>query len=276
MTKHTDVPRVTGLFVYPVKSCRGHAVERAEVDAWGFLDDRRYLIVSPDGQFFTQRALPRLALVDTELTARGLTLGAAHHGEVFVAAAEQHGRRQVTVWKNTVAADDCGAAAAEWLTRFLGTPAHLVRMGPDFDRPVKPSQARPGDQVTFADAFPFLVISEASLAHLNDRIIAAGGEAVPMDRFRPNLVVSNTVPFAEDDWPTFRAGDIMFRNAGPCGRCIVTTTDQRTGERGKEPLRTLATFRRDVADPTEVNFGANLVHETKRGAVRLGDAVIPG
>lgn len=268
------MPHVSGLFIYPVKSCRGHAVDRADVDAWGFVGDRRYMVVSPDGQFFTQRQHPRMALIDTELTARGLALSSPNHGEVFIAAAENHGAKRVTVWSSTVAAEECGDAAAEWLSRFLGVPARLVRMGPDFDRPVKPGKARPGDVVTFADAYPFLVVGETSLAHLNDRIMANGGDPVPMDRFRPNLVIADCDPFAEDAWPQFRAGDVVFRNAGPCARCVVTTTDQQTAERGKEPLKTLATFRRDAADPTDVNFGTNLVHETKHGSVRVGDDII--
>jgi len=268
------MPHVTGLFVYPVKSCRGHSLASAEVDAWGFVGDRRYMVVSPDGQFFTQRTLPRMALIDTELTANGLTLGSPNHGEVHIAASENYGTKQVTVWKNTVFAEECGDDAAEWLTRFLGTPARLVRMGPNFDRPVKPSKAKLGDIVTFADAFPFLILSEESLADLNDRIVASGGEPVPMDRFRPNLVIRAGAPFIEDTWSRFRIGDVVFRNGGPCARCIVTTTDQQTGERGKEPLKTLAMYRRDPAEPTDVNFGINLIHETKRGTIRVGDALM--
>ena len=267
----SSTPRVAGIFLYPVKSCRGHAVTHASVDAWGFVGDRRYLVVSPDGEFFTQRQHPQMARIDTELTPAGLRLGASHHGDVFVPLAESHGVKRVTVWKNTVEAEDCGEEVSTWLTRVIGTPARLLRMGRDFSRPVKPAQARAGDQVSFADAFPFLAISEASLAELNDRIVAHGGEPVPMDRFRSNLVISGCAPFAEDGWRLFRAGEVTFRHAGPCARCSVTTTDQQTGERGKEPLRTLATFRRDPHEPGDINFGVNLVHETKHGSVRVGD-----
>ena len=120
-----------------------------------------------------------------------------------------------------------------------------------------------------------LAIGEASLADLNDRLIARGEDALPINRFRPNLVIAGSPAFAEDTWTRFRVGDITFRTAGPCARCIVTTTDQQTAERGKEPLRTLATYRRDPADPTDVNFGQNLIHETKTGAFRVGDEVHP-
>ena len=127
--------------------------------------------------------------------------------------------------------------------------------------------------VTFADAVPFLVISEASLARLNDRIQENHGEPVPMNRFRPNIVVADCDAFAEDTWSGLQVGEAMFRSAGKSVRCIITTTDQLTGKRGKEPLKTMATFRRNPADPTEVFFGVNLIHETKRGTIHVGDEV---
>ena len=273
------MPRLSGLFIYPVKSCRGHALRESAVDAWGLAHDRRYLVVTPDGQFLTQRQLPRMALIDTEITAAGLALASPNHGSVAIdLAAVAAARRSlsVTIWKNTVTADDCGEPAAEWLTRFLGTPARLVHMGPAYDRPLKPSKAQPGDVVSFADAYPFLMLSEASLADLNDRLIATGAEAVPLDRFRANLVVTDCAPFYEDTLTRFRLGELTFRQGGPCARCLVTTTDQERGERdGPEPLRTLATYRRDAEKPTDVNFGANIIHETKSGRLRVGDALVP-
>jgi hypothetical protein len=127
--------------------------------------------------------------------------------------------------------------------------------------------------VSFADAYPLLAISEASLADLNDRLLAGGEAPVPMDRFRPNLVLGDCPAYAEDTWTRFRIGDVTFRAAGPCARCLIPTTDQETALRGKEPLRTLATYRRDPEDPADVNFGQNLVHETKSGMIKLGDTV---
>ena len=129
------------------------------------------------------------------------------------------------------------------------------------------------DLFHFADGFPFLLVSEASLANLNDRLVSTGEEPVPMNRFRPNFVVSGVAAFGEDAWPRVRIGGIVFRSGGPCARCIVTTTDQFTGERGTEPLRTLAAYRRDAGDSTRINFGLNLTHKTKSGSVRVGDAV---
>ena len=168
-------------------------------------------------------------------------------------------------------ADDCGDESAEWLSNFLGSPLRLVRMGGTYQRPVLKKAAQAGDVVTFADSCPFMVMSEASLADLNGRLATP----LPMNRFRPNLVVADCAPYAEDAWTRVRIGDVVLRSAGPCTRCPITTTDQLTAARGKEPLKTLATYRRDPDDPTDVNFGVNLIHETKRGTVRVGDAVTP-
>jgi uncharacterized protein YcbX len=177
------------------------------------------------------------------------------------------------VWKSDgLVAEDCGDPVAGWLSEALGCRCRLVRIGSEFRRPVLKSVARPGDIVTFADSVPFLVISEASLANLNDRLAERGEEPVPMNRFRPNLVVRGCAAFAEDEWPRFRIGGVTFRAAGPCGRCVVTTTDQETATRGLEPLRMLATFRRDAVDPTNVNFGQNVIHEGT-GSVGIGDEV---
>ena len=269
------MPRVTGLFLYPVKSCRGHSVPAAEIGDWGFVGDRHFLIVDANNRFVTQRQEPRLARIDTDLRPDALNLGADGFGSVSspLGQAGRNPSREVVIWKNTVQAEDCGDGAAEWLTRFLGAPHRLVRIGADYHRPVKPSRARPGDEVSFADAFPFLLISEASHRDLCDRLLERDEEPVPMDRFRPNIVVGDCDAFAEDEWNRFSIGGVTMRQGGPCIRCIVTTTDQRTGERGKEPLRTLATYRRSVEDPTDVKFGANVVHETKRGRIRVGDSV---
>lgn len=248
------------------------------MDAWGFQGDRSYVVVSAaDGRFLTQRTHPQMALIETELTAAALTLASPGHGSVTISRAPSAATRSlaVTIWKDTVTAGDCGDEAADWLTRRLGLPLRLARIGGDYHRPVKPEHARPGDKVSFADAAPFLLVSDASLRDLNDRIVAHGGEAVPMDRFRPNIVLTGYAPWTEDDFGKFCLGEVTFRNAWPCARCIVITTDQETAERGKEPLATLATFRRDAQNPTDVNFGVNLVHETKSGTVRVGDALLP-
>ncbi len=268
---------LTGLFLYPVKGLRGCAVDAAEIDALGLFGDRRFLVVDDTGKFLTQRTLPRMALIETALDDSMLELRAPGTGAIRVPRASDPRAllRTVSVWKSEgLLAEDCGDAAAEFLSAFLATRCRLVRAGESFVRPCLKPAARPGDVVTFADSVPFLVISEASLADLNDRLVAQGEEAVPMNRFRPNFVVNGCAAFAEDTWPGFRIGGVSFRAAGQCARCPVPTIDQFTAERGKEPLRTLATYRRAPNDATNVVFGQNVIHETKSGTVRVGDAVV--
>ncbi len=268
-----------GIHVHPVKSLGGCAVAEAEVDALGLVGDRRFLVVDPEGRFLTQRTLPRMALIATRLDAATLTLTAAGAGSVEVPRAPDPAAPlvAVTVWKSEgLLAEDCGSAAAAWLGRLLGAACRLVRIGPAFRRPVRrvPGGLDGTPLVGFADAYPFLLASEASRADLNDRLVARGEEPLGWDRFRANLIIEGCAAFAEDTWPHLRIGAIEFRAAGPCARCAVTTTDQATGERGVEPLRTLATYRRDPRSPEDVNFGQNLIHLTVGGRLRVGDAVV--
>lgn len=271
---------VSGLFLYPVKSLRGFAVPAVEIDDLGFAGDRRFLVIDEAGKFLTQRQLTRMALVSTALSNGTLTLSVPHlrdAGSIQVPTASDPVAplHPVAVWKSEgMLAEDCGPAAAAWLSDFLQLKCRLVRIGEKFLRPVLKKAAAPGDAFSFADGSPILVTSEASLADLNDHIQENAGEPVPMDRFRPNLVITGCPAFAEDQWPRIRLGDVTLRAAGKSDRCIMTTTDQFTGVRGKEPLRTMATFRRDPAlDATAVYFGANFINESKRGTVRVGDAV---
>ncbi|WP_437724738.1 MOSC domain-containing protein [Sorangium sp. So ce861] len=271
--------RLSAIHIYPVKGCRGLALDAAAVDELGLVGDRRFMIVDPEGKPLTQRPLPRMALIETQLSEGELTLGAAGRSPISVPRASQsaQGARLLTVevWSSKgLLAEDCGDDVAAWLSDFLGHPARLVRAGAAFRRPVlKDSVARPEDVVSFADEFPLLVLSEASLADLNAHLKDRGAAALPMDRFRPSLVVSGCAAFDEDRWGRVRVGDLVLRAGGPCARCVVTTTDQLTAERGPEPLRTLATYRRDPQKPSDVNFGQNYIHETKAGALRVGDEV---
>jgi len=267
---------LNGLFLHPVKSLRACPVASADVDALGLVGDRRFMVVDEAGRLLTQRTLPRMALVATALTADTLILAAGAAGSVVIPRAPDPRAplRTVSVWKSEgLQAEDCGDAPAAWLGEYLGVKCRLVRIGGKFLRPVLSTrETRPDDIVSFADGFPFLVISESSLADLNDRLAAQGEPTLPMNRFRPNLVVTGCPAFAEDTWTRLRVGGVVFRAGGPCSRCVMTTTDQQTAERGKEPLRTLATYRRDAAS-AEVNFGQNLIHETKSGTLHVGDPV---
>jgi uncharacterized protein YcbX len=258
---------VRGLFVYPVKSCRGIALDRAVLERRGIRHDRRWMIVDADGVFVTQRTEPRLACVEVAID-DALVLRGPHAPPLRVALEPppDAARRRVRVWRDQVNAIDCGPEAAAWLSAWLGAPVSLVFMPDGVERAVDPKRARPGDIVGFADAFPLLIASTASLDDLNARL----DTPVPMDRFRPSVVVGGCAPWAEDGWTRVRIGNVPVRILKPCDRCVVTTTDQRTGQRGVEPLRTLATFRKRGND---VLFAQNAVHDAP-GTLAVGDPVI--
>ncbi len=259
--------RVDGLFVYPVKSCGGVRLDAARVMTTGFEWDRRWMVVGADGRFLSQREHPRLALVRAKLTDDRLVLSAPHLVDFPVPLeGTPDVPVRVTVWRDECDAIDEGVAAAQWFTDHLGVDARLVRLADDDARPLGTSAAQPGDRVSFADAYPFLLLSQASLQRLNNRL----NLPVPMDRFRPNIVIDGCEPHAEDSWGAVRIGEVDFAVAKPCSRCVVTTTDQQTGERGREPLQTLATYRLQEG---QVLFGQNLVHRGT-GTVRTGDRVV--
>lgn len=257
---------VTAVSVFPVKSCAGIALDRGEVTATGFAHDRELMVVDPDGEFVSQRSEPRLALVRVTVPDhRTLRMEAPGLDPLVVDLASDAGRREVGVWGDRVRAASVGSAADRWITAFLGRPCALVRMPADAVREVDVDEAGPGHRVGFADGYPFLLLSEGSLDELNRRLEAP----VRMDRFRPNLVVDGCAPHAEDRWRRVRIGDVVLRVVKPCSRCAVTTVDQATGERGREPLATLSTYRRDG---NRVMFGQNVVPETV-GVIAVGDPV---
>ena len=240
--------RVTGLFIYPVKSLRGFAVPAAEIDELGFVGDRRFLVIDDTGKFLTQRTHPRMALIATALSATALTLSTDDGRaplSVLRATDPAAPLRPVSVWKSEgLLAEDCGDAASAWLSDFLKISARLVRAGEKYHRPVKPSAAKPGDVVSFADAHPFLLISEASLADLNDRLAEKSEDALPMDRFRPNIVLDCEEPWAEDRWTGLEIGGMRFDFVQPCPRCIMTSQDQQTGSReGANPIPAMGRIR---------------------------------
>jgi uncharacterized protein YcbX len=252
--------RIAALTVYPVKSAAGVSCKSWDVDDFGLRYDRRWVVTDPEGVFQTQRTVPRLALLEATVSGGALRLQAPGRRPIELALAPEGGRLvRVRVWNDETRGIPVAPEADAWLTSFLGTASQLVYMPHAVVRAVNPAYGAPGDRVSFADAFPFLMISEASLADLNRRLAVP----LPMNRFRPNVVVSGCEPYAEDGWRRFRACGIEFQVAKPCARCVVTTTDQRTLERGPEPLRTLATYRRRGND---VLFGQNAIH---RGTGRL-------
>jgi uncharacterized protein YcbX len=255
---------LSAIYIYPVKSCRGFAVPAAQLSLWGLQADRNWMVVNANGKFLTQRELPQMALIETVLDSEALRLNAPHQSELTVSLSPYPGvAKTVEVWGDYCQAVDQGEEAAQWFSQFLGQDCRLVRIGAAYDRPVK---SNADAQVSFADGYPLLLISEASLADLNDRL----PEPIPMNRFRPNLVVSGCDAYAEDTWQQIRINQILFDINKACERCAITTTDQATGTRSStEPLKTLATYRRVK---NGVIFGRNVIHRSQ-GEIHTGSEV---
>jgi uncharacterized protein YcbX len=266
---------VQALSVYPVKSCRGIACDAVTVGttglALGGVRDREWMIVDARGRFVTQREHPRLALVEARATAEGLELCVP--GRMPLRPAGGSDPREVTVWHAQVRGFDAGDAAAEALSAFLGAAVRLVRFDDAKPRRCNPDYAGDSGATTlFADGYPVLVVGRASLDDLNDRLEARGSPRLPMDRFRPNLVLDGLAPYDEDHLDTVSIGGVVLKLVKPCTRCEITTTDQASAVRGIEPLRTLSTYRRDDR-LAGVTFGMNAVVVAGAGTrIGRGDA----
>ena len=265
---------LSALNVYPVKGLKGIALQEARCTELGIEHDRRWMVVDREGEFVTQREHPKMATIWTEIDDSALTLSAPDVGEMRVPLRPDSTRKmRVQVWSSRCDAVAVSHDADEWLTDYLGFHCTLVYMPSDSKRFSNPKFGGEDKRVGFADGYAYLLIGEGSLADLNAKLGAKGHPALPMNRFRPNIVVSGAGAFAEDKWHDLKIGDALLRTAKPCGRCQVTTTDQATGEvRGPEPLATLATYRDSSFG---VKFGMNLV-TLREGTIRVGDAVTPG
>jgi uncharacterized protein len=264
---HAAMITLAEIRVFPVKSLRGALHPSALVQDQGLENDRRWMVVDATGRFLTQREHPRMALLSARIEGTALHLAAPGVAPLHVTPPPQGtASRTVTIWNDLVTATDAGDAAAQYLTHALATPCRLVHLANPAGRPVRPDYARPGEVVSFADGFPLLLASAASLADLNSRLAAP----IPILRFRPNLVVTGAPPWEEDTWRRIRIGDAIFRVAKPCDRCVITTIDPETAERPNpvEPVRTLGAFRRDTRGG--VMFGQNLVPE-RCTTLHLGD-----
>ncbi|MBQ1074822.1 MOSC domain-containing protein [Micromonospora sp. C31] len=265
--------RLSAIHTYPVKGCRRLDHDLAGVEPWGLAGDRRWMVVDAAGVGVTQRETTRLVALRATPRDGGLLLRAQGHDDLDVpepAGGEPLAVRTFRNRKLPVPALAAGAAADAWISGFLGRAARLVWLaGPTRHIPSGDREHDTGDRVSFADAYPLLLATAASLDALNSWLAEAGEEPVPMARFRPNLVVEGTAAWAEDDWVgrPLRVGGLRFRAAGPCERCVVTTTDQETGVRGKEPLRTLGRHR-NVRQ--KLLFGLHLV-PAATGTIAVGD-----
>jgi uncharacterized protein YcbX len=258
---------LSALHVYPVKSCRGIAPPAWPLDAYGLRDDRSWMVVDGGGRFVTQRELPGLALIRTHVDEQHIVLTApGREPLVLPHGGARAGDVAIEVWGHRGHAVDGGDEAARWISAHLGVPTRLVAAPKDHARDVNRAWFDGDAQAAFSDGYPLLLISEASLDDLNGRL----AKPLPMNRFRPNLVVRGAAPYAEDLWKRIRIGGVEMAVVKPCSRCVITTTEQDTGARdGNEPLRTLATYRKTALG---VLFGQNVVH-LATGTLAVGDTV---
>ena len=257
------------LNIYPVKSLAGIPLVSALVEDRGLQFDRRWMLVDEKRKFITQREVPAMALVKIDVDANGLT-ASVNGNKIRVTDAHASGETAtVKIWSSSVKGAFYPKEVDEWFSDAIGSSCRLVLMPESAKRKVNPFYAirKFRDTVRFADGYPFLLLGEASLEDLNARLDVP----VPMNRFRPNFVVSGSEPFEEDTWKRIRIGSTEFHIVKPCARCVLTTVDQARGEKnGKEPLKTLSTYRNKNGN---VLFGQNLIAESTGVTVSAGDTV---
>ncbi len=268
--------RLASMHIYPMKATRAVDLTESLVEPWGLAGDRRWLLVDEDGRFVSQREEPSLARVTVSYGPAAGAISVSAPGrpgaQVAVPAADAE-LLKVTLWRSVFLAAAAGPAADAWFTAYLGRPVRLVYLDDPTRRAVDPEFGQDGDVVSFADGYPLLLTSTGSLEELGRWLADDGEQPVPMTRFRPNVVVTGARPWAEDRWRRIRIGAVCFRVAKPCGRCVVTTTDQVTGERGSQPLKMLGRRRRFGQ---QLVFGQNLIPDqlpAQGGVIRVGDRI---
>lgn len=284
---------ISEINIYPIKSLKGISLSESVVEKRGLRFDRRWMLTDPDGMFFTQREVPRMATIGVKVTSDGLRVTSESHGSLGIPGEPDRGMFQdVTVWQSEVAGEVYVGEVSEWFSDVLERKCQLVLMPERTKRHVNPLFDTGEDVVSFADGYPLLLIGEGSLKDINDRLLDKYGDEeygehlpLPMNRFRPNIVVEGIDAFDEDGWAKIKIGESIFRLPKPCARCVMTTVDQTTGEfDGKEPLKTLASYRlaKQVfpgkyeslgQTATGVLFGENLIPENPGTTIRVGDAV---
>jgi len=258
------MPEISALIYYPIKACHGFQVDATNVERLGLENDRRMMVVTSEGGFLTQRDYPRLALVTPSISDDHLVLSAPPLDSLSFPILKSGRTCPVNIWHSKgVPAIDQGPRAASWLSELLGADVRLVHFAEGYIRKVnEPYAVNADDHTAFADAYPILLASEESLADLNSRLDIP----VPMNRFRPNVVVRGCMPFAEDTWSRICIGKIEMAVVKPCARCVVTTIDKETLQKSKEPLKTLASYRKQG---NGAMFGQNVI-PLNEGRLRLG------
>lgn len=277
------MPTLTELNLYPIKSCGGIALREATLTSAGLMAehiyDREWMVVDAQGLFMTQRQYPRMALITPRIKADTLELRAPGMLRLEIPldlpAPEDARTLNVRVWNDTVPAYDCDETTAAWFSNVLGISCRLVRFHTDARRVASTEWTNGVEAPTlFSDGFPVLVISEASLDDLNHRLRAQGREGLPMNRFRPNVVISGVEAFEEDYAESIRIGGALLKPVKPCARCIIPSIDQTTAEAGPNPLDILQSYRANPKVDGGITFGMNAIVQEGDGQVlRVGQEV---
>ncbi|WP_417506224.1 MOSC domain-containing protein [Marinomonas gallaica] len=258
---------VSGLYIYPVKSCQAVPLQASTVTQSGLLFDRRFMVINKEGLFLTAREYPQLTLIDAKSVQHDLVLTHPSMSNPLPLEIKTFTNeyRETEIWEKPVSANITHPSANAWFSELLNQPVELVYFG---EHSTRFTSRRPDQPVAFADGYPFLLTTQASLDDLNK----SGPQINEMERFRPNIVISGNEAFNEDTWKRIRIGDVIFENVKPCVRCLFITLDPDTAERSPkgEPLRTLAKYR--LFDKEGVTFGVNLVTENE-GVIAVGDEV---
>ena len=257
--------KVSQLYIYPVKSLGGIALDKAVVTERGFQFDRRWMLVDHNNLFISQREIHEMALMKLQIMDDGIKVNYPPKNSFFTIPFQPLTNEfaDVTIWDDTCRGQFVSKEADDWFSTLLGSPCRLVYMPDQSERIADQKYAFDDTIVSFADGYPFLLIGQTSLDDLNNRL----NEPLPMNRFRPNIVFTGGEPFQEDAMHTFSIGNIIFYGVKLCARCIMTTIDQDTIARGKEPLKTLARYR---FKNNKILFGQNLIH-TGTGEIKIGD-----
>jgi uncharacterized protein YcbX len=260
------VLQISELYIYPIKSLAGIAVKEATVSATGFEYDRRWMLVDENNRFISQREVPQLALLHVTIERTGLRVTHKIKRDSIAIPFTSSGIEvAVSIWDDTCTGEYVIKEIDDWFTAILGLKCRLVYM-PDTSKRLVDQRYAPGNSITsFSDAYPFLIIGQASLDDLNSRL----EEALPMNRFRPNIVFTGGKPYEEDLIAHFKIGEVNFYGVKLCDRCVITTIDQNSLSKGKEPLKTLSEYRRKN---NKILFGQNLVHEGD-GVITVGDCL---
>lgn len=263
---------LSALYTHPIKSCAAVALGQAKCEAQGLEHDRRWMVVDDRGELLSQREAPRLALVAPALRSEVMRIAAPGMLRIELPLEVEEDDPsvlcKVKVWDDVVDAVDEGDYVAQWFSDFLGRPARLVKLHPEARRLAATGRSGVAPAThRFADALPLLVVGQASLDDLNLRLAGADARAVPMNRFRPNLVLEGLDAYAEDRIDALVADGIELRAVRRCVRCEIPDIDQDTAERSDQPMRTLAGYRGDAAESGAVTFGVYCVASAGEGAM---------